>query len=90
VLLVVESVSPSSVTLDRVAKPAVYAEQGIPYFWRVDSLVGEGPRLQVYRLDAATGAYVLDMELGPGEHGGLTAPWPVTLDMIEFVMPHKR
>ena len=29
-LLVVEAVSPSSVTLDRVTKPAIYAEQGIP------------------------------------------------------------
>src|SRR6476659_7483562 len=31
VLLAVEAVSPSSVTMDRVTKPAVYAEQGIMY-----------------------------------------------------------
>lgn len=86
VLLVAEIVSPSSVTLDRVAKPAVYAEQGIPYFWRID----DGPRLQAYRLDPATGSYVLDLELGRGERGTLTAPWTVELDMTEFVMPHKR
>lgn len=86
VVVVVEIVSPSSVTLDRVAKPAVYAEQGIPFFWRID----DGPRLQAYRLDPTTSGYVLDLELGPGEHGDLTAPWPVALDMTGFVMPHKR
>lgn len=36
VLLAVEALSPSSVTLDRVTQPAIYAEQGIPYFWRID------------------------------------------------------
>jgi Uma2 family endonuclease len=51
VLLAVEVVSPSSVTLDRVTKPAIYAEQGIPYFWRID----DGPTLQTFRLDPAAG-----------------------------------
>lgn len=86
VLLVLEAVSPGSVTLDRVTKPAVYAEQGIPSFWRID----DGPRLQAYRLDPGTGSYVLDLELGPAECGELTQPWPVSLDMTGFVMPHKR
>jgi len=86
VLLVVEVVSPGSVTLDRITKPAVYAEQGIPYFWRID----DGPRLLAHRLDSATGSYALDVELGPGKAGELTAPWPVTIDMTEFVLPHKR
>lgn len=90
VLLVVEAVSPGSVTLDRVTKPAIYAEQGVPYFWRVDDLDGAGPRLQAYRLDPGTEAYALDAELGPGATGELAAPWPVALDMAEFVLPHKR
>jgi Uma2 family endonuclease len=37
VLLVVEIVSPGSVTMDRVAKPALYAQAGIPYYWRVET-----------------------------------------------------
>ena len=86
VLLLVECVSPGSVTLDRTAKPAVYAEQGVPYFWRVD----EGPRLQSYRLDPRTGTYDVAMEIGPGEAGEPLAPWPVRLDTTELVMPHKR
>ena len=86
VLLVVECVSPGSVTMDRVAKPAVCAEQGIPYFWRVD----EGPRLQSYRLDPRTGRYDTVVELGPGEAGEPLAPWPGYLDTAELVMPHKR
>lgn len=84
VLLVVEAVSPSSVTLDRVTKPAIYAEQGIPYFWRIE----DGPRLQTYQLDHDS--YVLRSDLGPGETGPAVAPWSVSIDMIEFVMPHKR
>ncbi len=36
VLLAVEVMSPSSVSTDRVTKPAQYAAAGIPYFWRVE------------------------------------------------------
>jgi len=86
VLLVVECVSPGSVTMDRLAKPAVYAEQGIPFFWRVD----EGPRVQSYRLDPRTGVHPGEVELGSGEAGDLVAPWPVHLDTSELIMPHKR
>lgn len=86
VLLVVEAVSPASVTLDRVTKPAVYAEQGIPHFWRID----KGPRLEIYRLDLPTNTYLRQAEFGPGEKGEWVDPWPVAIDMTEFVLPHKR
>jgi Uma2 family endonuclease len=86
VLLAVEVVSAGSLTMDRVAKPAIYAQAGIPLFWRVD----EGPVLQTYQLDPRTGQYVLDVELGPGEKGSPAAPWPVTVDTTDLVMPHKR
>jgi Uma2 family endonuclease len=36
VVLAVEVVSPSSVTTDRVTKPAQYAAAGIPHFWRFE------------------------------------------------------
>ncbi len=62
VLLVVEVVSPSSLTLDRITKPAVYAEQGIPFYWRIEA----EPRLLCHRLDSVIGGYVLDRELAPG------------------------
>ncbi len=69
-----------------MAQPAVHAEQDIPYFWGID----DGPRLQAHRLDPDTGGYRVDLDLGPGERGELTAPWPVSPDMAEFLMPHKR
>lgn len=71
-----------------MTKPAIYAEQGIPYLWRIDGLGDGAPRLQTYRLDA--GGYLLHGDLGPGERGPVAASWPVAVDMAEFVMPHKR
>jgi Uma2 family endonuclease len=35
-LLALEVMSPSSISTDRVAKPAQYASAGIPYFWRFE------------------------------------------------------
>ena len=85
VLLVVEAVSPSSVTLDRVTKPAIYAEQGIPYFWRIDTVDGDQVRLQTFAL-GSQGTYVQEAELGPGEIGTLDHPWKVRVDMTEFAL----
>jgi Uma2 family endonuclease len=85
VLLVVEAVSPSSVTMDRVTKPAIYAEQGIPYFWRIDALDEGAVRLEAYALDPASGTYVREAEFGPDESGTLEHPWPVTVDMTQLV-----
>lgn len=70
--LLVEVVSPSSRKTDRFAKPAEYAEAGVPFFWRVETepellLVG-------YRLEA--GGYVLAVE---ATSGVVTAPGPVPL-----------
>jgi Uma2 family endonuclease len=86
---VVEAVSPSSITLDRVTKPAIYAETGIPYFWRIDSLSGRGRRLQAYRLDPRTGEYALEAEFDSGETGTLEHPWPIAIDMTRFVLPER-
>lgn len=36
VLLAVEVMSPSSVTNDRLSKPALYAAGGIPHYWRLE------------------------------------------------------
>lgn len=87
VLLVVEAVSPSSVTMDRVTKPAVYAEQGIRCFWRIDALDEGAARLEVYALDLGAKTYVKEAELAHGESGLLEHPWPVTIDMREFFLP---
>ncbi|BEL08364.1 hypothetical protein Q0Z83_065550 [Actinoplanes sichuanensis] len=41
VVLAVEVVSPESEIRDRVLKPQLYAEAGIPFFWRVEAVEGK-------------------------------------------------
>jgi len=48
--LVVEIVSPSNARVDRVLKPTVYAEAGIPGFWRIELDTDRGPELHAYEL----------------------------------------
>ena len=55
VLLAVEIVSPGSLAMDRILKPALYAEAGIPYFWRVET--DDGVRVATYRLETGTDIY---------------------------------
>ena len=63
----------------------IYAEQRIPFFWRVDSVEEGKPHLQAFALDGRT--YVQEAELGPGGTGTLEHPWPVTIEMAYFVLP---
>ncbi len=51
VLLAVEVMSPSSITDDRLVKPAQYARAGIPHYWRIEPAV---PVLVTYALDGDT------------------------------------
>jgi Uma2 family endonuclease len=57
-LLLVEIMSPSSVTTDQIDKPAEYATFGIQHFWRVES---DDHAIHVfrYRLDPTTRTYAL-------------------------------
>lgn len=57
VVLVVEVVSPESAIRDRERKPQLYAEAGIPHFWRVED-AGDNVVLYVYELDPAMKRYV--------------------------------
>jgi Uma2 family endonuclease len=45
VVLAVEVVSPDSENRDRARKPQLYAEAGIPHFWRIGDSSG---RITVY------------------------------------------
>jgi Uma2 family endonuclease len=75
VVLAVEIVSPTSVGMDRVAKPAFYAGAGIPYYWRVET--DGGIVVHTYKIDPvhetyqATGAFSDVIETDE--------PWPITL-----------
>lgn len=77
VVLAVEVVSPESVDRDRKRKPQLYAEAGIPHFWRVEKAEGRRPVVYVYELDTMTQTYV------PSgiHHERLKVPVPFTIDI---------
>ncbi|RKN44285.1 Uma2 family endonuclease [Micromonospora endolithica] len=86
VVLAVEIVSPSSRSIDRVLKPALYAQAGIPFYWRIET---EDGALQVvtYRIDAVNEVYVETGRwakfLDTGE------PFPINLP-ISRITPRAR
>jgi Uma2 family endonuclease len=76
VRLVVEVVSPSSANLDRKVKPLLYAEAGIPSYWRAER--GEsGVSVTIYELVA--GNYRPVCEVPPGETVAFDRPWPTVV-----------
>ncbi|MER7503156.1 Uma2 family endonuclease [Nonomuraea pusilla] len=81
VRLVAEVVSADSRSRDRKRKPALYAEAGIPHFWRVENDRGR-PMVYVYELDPATASYVVT-----GIHRGrlrLAVPFEVDIDLTRI------
>jgi Uma2 family endonuclease len=90
--LAVEVVSPSSTTHDRFTKPALYAEAGIPHYWRVEG-GKDGPTVHVYALapgsdprtetdtgiDGDRAGYTRTHVVRPRQTTTLDAPWKVTL-----------
>ena len=58
VALVIEVVSPASVTMDRITKADLYAKAGIPFYWRVETL--QGIVVHTHRLDPDALAYQPD------------------------------
>jgi Uma2 family endonuclease len=86
VVLAVEVVSPSSVAFDRITKPALYAQAGIPSYWRIES-VGEltvhtyalDPSAEVYR---DTGSFTTAIEVDQ--------PWRILLPVDTLVGRRRR
>lgn len=82
--LVVEVMSPGSVTTDQTDKPAEYAAARIPHYWRVEHDQAEGI-LSVFchRLDPTTGAHA-----SAGVHTGkmtVNDPVSVTIDLASLL-----
>lgn len=78
VALVVEITSPGNAVVDRVIKPQLYAQAGIPHYLRIEQ--GEaGPGAVVHRLQR--GRYVEAARVEPGHPLVLTEPFAVTLDL---------
>jgi Uma2 family endonuclease len=86
VLLAVEIVSPTSVGMDRITKPAIYAGAGIPCYWRVET--DGGIQVHTYRLDAVHEVYV--------ETGRFTdvievaEPWKIEIPILRLTPKHLR
>ncbi|MDG4828381.1 Uma2 family endonuclease [Solwaraspora sp. WMMD1047] len=56
VVLAVEVVSPGTRVMDRITKPAIYAQAGIPFHWRIET--HEALVAYTHQLDSVTEEYV--------------------------------
>lgn len=80
--LVVEIVSPSSRSTDRVLKPLEYAAAGIPFYWRVEI----EPLVQIHACTLVGGHYVEDLILSSGRMS-LPGPCPLVVDLDDLARP---
>lgn len=86
VVLAVEIVSPSTRSIDRVLKPALYAQAGIPFYWRVET-EGEGLVVHTYKIDPVHEVYV---ETGRWTQAvEIEEPFPINLP-ISRITPRAR
>ena len=83
-LLVVEIMSPGSITADQIDKPGEYAASGIQHFWRVEN-TDDPEKLHVFRylLDPTTRTYA-----SAAVHDGpftVTDPFTVNVDLAKLL-----
>ena len=77
-LLVVEVLSPSSVSIDRVLKPHLYAAAGVSRYLRVEPGPAQLPELWLYEL--GPGGYEERARAAGTEALALTDPFPARID----------
>ncbi|MFC5824498.1 Uma2 family endonuclease [Nonomuraea insulae] len=88
VVLAVEVVSRESELRDRERKPVLYAQAGIPHFWRIEELSGGQAVIFVFELDPATKAYA-----SAGVHQDqmkLSVPFDIHLDLTTLYTTRRR
>lgn len=78
--LAVEIVSGSSVSMDRITKPALYAKAGVPYYWRIET--EGGIVVHTYQIDPAEEVYRSTGEFA--DVLDVTQPWPITLPLARL------
>ncbi|MEH0929433.1 Uma2 family endonuclease [Micromonospora sp. CPCC 205558] len=78
IALVLEVESTGSRRHDRFTKPALYAEAGVPHYWRVER-GNFGPVIYRYRLGEGE-HYELLGTLGPDNPVNVDEPWSMKLD----------
>jgi len=77
IALVVEVESPATQRYDRLLKPALYADAGIPAYWRVERHEDRAVA-HLYSLDD-DGAYGLDETVEPGQRFSVAEPYAVAI-----------
>jgi Uma2 family endonuclease len=83
--LVVEVESRHSRRHDRFTKPALYAEAGIEYYWRVER-TSNGPEVHLYET-AVSANYVLMRSVKAGERHEVALPYPMVVEPAAWMMP---
>lgn len=81
-LLVVEVVSPGSVSADRILKPAKYAAAGVPAYWRVETKPQTS--LTAYTLNDNATIYTEVGTWATGETAHLTQPFEIQLSIADL------
>jgi Uma2 family endonuclease len=79
--LAIEIVSDSSVSMDRITKPALYAKAGIPYYWRIET--EGGIVVHTYKIDPEEEVYYSIGEFA--EVLDVTQPWPIKLSLARLM-----
>ncbi|NJC70088.1 Uma2 family endonuclease [Planosporangium thailandense] len=80
ILIAIEVVAPTSLLMDRITKPALYAAAGIPYYWRVET--DGGIEVSTYRLDLVEEVYRLTGEFR--NTIDVPVPWPIKIPIDEI------
>jgi Uma2 family endonuclease len=85
VVLAVEIVSPTSTSMDRITKPALFAAAGIPYYWRIELLAdrdGRGIEVHTCKIDSESEMYrpfgTFNVEIDTVE------PWPIKIPIAKL------
>lgn len=89
ILMVAEIVSPGSRRRDRAVKPYMYAEAGIPRYWRIEidrfkDLARTLPAVIVHEL-VEPAEYEVRQVVGAGEMLAVVEPFPVKFDPAELM-----
>jgi Uma2 family endonuclease len=80
VLLAVEIVSRWSQTMDRITKPALYAQAAIPFYWRIES--DDGIVVHTHRLDPEAELYLPTGKFT--ETIEISEPWAVSIPVARI------
>lgn len=84
VMLAVEIVSPTSQSMDRVMKPALYAKAGIPFYWLVE--IEGGLTVHTYKLEFEDEVYQPSGIFTDAIK--IDQPWPIEIPMARLRPRH--